>query len=272
MDSNGLKLAVSYWLEGGNPVKQEARQRLEDSSFLELEWLHPESEHPQLRRDGVDLYHMGKQRSGSMEDLRGFQGNEVRVINSPEAVEAANDRLQCSEILESTGIPVPRWDYGSAESVEVSMPVIVKGRYEDCGSGHDHQIVEDELFYEGERLVQSFHEGETVKGYRIPHQRDRPQVFAEYMGQHRKKGGEEVLPSPRIEELVEGVYDAMDLELFEVDVVISEDEYFVVDVNPFVSLRGVADGSKLYSDAVYDRGEEDFEGYQIGKKALGNKI
>lgn len=253
--SNPLEIAVSYWLEEGNQVKQEARERLENSSSVILNWLDPEQQHQDLHHNGVDLYHMSKHREGSTIDVKGFEENGTAVLNPEDAVERANDRLRSARILEAYGVPVPEWEYGHDDEITLESPVIAKSRFESLGGGHDHRTFSDgeEISYDGEKLVQEYHDGDTLKGYRIPHEQDRPQIFAEMMNGHRKKGGEEVTPSRGIRGIVDRVHEAMDLEMFEVDVVLTDQNYHVVDVNPFVGLRGVNSASQLYSDVLVDQ-------------------
>lgn len=262
-----ITVAVSYWPEDGNPVKHAARESLESRGDVELHWLDPRVEHPELQRDGVDMYHMAKQRQGSMEDIRGFEENGTGVINTGEAVEAANDRVRSTEQLEKGGVPVPEWEFGTEGEVDIEPPAIVKDPSERFDTGYDHQIfLDEEISYDGEKLVQRYHDGITVKGYRVPHRRERPGVYAELLDGHRNEGGEEVSPSPRLEGIVEDVHEATGLGMFEVDVILTgEDEYLVCDVNPFVSLRPVADASRLYADAVADSAPRTLQGYGRGE-------
>lgn len=245
-----LSVAVAYWMDKGNPIKQEARKKMENSSLYSLYWLDPKIEHPRLQENGINLFHMSKQRKESMNDLRGFE-QKRSVLNSEKAIKQTNNRLESIKNLQNYGIPVPEWDFGRDYEICLDTPVIAKSPHEGYSSGHSHQLFfDEEVSYDGDRLVQEFLEGPTLKGYRMPHLEDRPKVFAEIMGERRNKEGQEVLPSSEMTEIVEEVHGATDLEMFEVDMILSDEGYNVVDVNPFVSLRGIEDGSRLYLDSL----------------------
>lgn len=236
-------IGISHWADRENPVKRRLLDAL--GEWAEVTLLDPRIEHPDLAARGFDLYHMAGWYPEALRDLRQADRAGVRTINPYYGARATADRLACAQIRRYGGVGAPEFQYGTAEEVTLEPPVVVKPRWELQEGGHEFTILRSgDLEFDGERLVERFvaprrsykiyRVGEAVRGIRE----------AEATG--------EVEATGRMRALTDRVAALFGLSLFEMDVVVHKN-WYVIDVNPVVSLREVRDGTALYEGLIRSR-------------------
>jgi glutathione synthase/RimK-type ligase-like ATP-grasp enzyme len=235
------RVGISYWDTGGNPRKQAVFERLRE--WCELDVLDPEREHPELAAGEYDLYHMAKRRHASLLDLQRAATAGSRVLNAPHAARITSDRVARLSRLESAGVPLPAYQYGRADAIDLEPPVVVKPRFEFGEGAHDFSFVTDgPIAFDGPRLVERYLDYDRAYKLYVLGERCRAvEVTDEWM---------ERPPPPAVTEILASVRSRFDLSVFEIDVIRTDGELSVLDVNPAVSLRGLDDGASLYNELL----------------------
>lgn len=245
-------IALSYPSRGANPLKTDVFSDL--TTWADVRWLDPQIDHPGLVNERIDLYHMARQQPASLRDLGRVCRAGIPTINPYEGVVLLADRFACTRQLAEIGIRVPESQYGRATEIELEPPVIVKSRYE-IGSG-DHEILrfDDDPDFTGQQFVQKY----------VPHTREiklhcASEAVRAVAIDPTHDRCRECAVTPQLRSIAERIRQLTGMELFEVDLV-GDDALFVVDVNPAISLRGVADGKAVYetllSQPLRDRSVE----------------
>lgn len=249
------QVAISYWEEGGNPVKQEAFSRLGEETSVDI--LDPTEPHPEIEDNGYELYHNAKRREGALQDHRTAEEAGIRTVNSADGAHTTIDRLSTLEALEELGIPTPEWDYGTPESISIDMPLVAKPKMELGEDRHDIIFYGMEehgglpfsngsLDYVGERVVEEYVPTERhVKAYLVG-----DEVRAVELDDPLKWSGEEFEPSTELRDIVTRVGEGLGLGILEADVVERNGDRYVVDVNQTANLGGVSDAADLYEQAL----------------------
>jgi len=229
------------------PPPSEMKRRLYERlrSWADLVLLDPDVEHPDLSTWDLDLYHMARWTRPSLRDLRRAQAAGIPTVNSHDGAATTEDRLARSRRIESAGLLVPAFAFGTADEIRLAPPVLVKPRHELQPGGHDFSVVfAGPIDFEGERFVQRF--VVPRRSYKVFQVGDRVRS-TRYL-----PGTESVLetsPSRKVLRLVETAETLFDLRLFELDLVLHKG-LFVIDVNPVVSLDGVHDAVDIYEDLL----------------------
>ncbi|WP_267639719.1 hypothetical protein [Haloarchaeobius amylolyticus] len=258
MQSSRPRIGLSYWRDRGNPRKRRAFESLADHAAVV--WLDPEREHHDLATLGLDLFHAAKRRPASLADLDRAAAAGIETVNPAAAVGQTSDRLARHEALVHAGVPVPRAEFGSAATVSLTPPVLVKTREEGREHSHDHEFVTaGPVRYDGERLVEAY----------VPHTASvKVHVVGEAVRAVRESpaGLASVPLDPGLESIVRRVRHLFGLRVFELDAVRlgagsqvpagtlvtstaeATADWVVVDVNPVVSLAGVPDAVAVYRD------------------------
>ncbi len=256
-----MDIAISYWEEGGNPVKRELVQRLGEKYDVEV--LDPEREHPTIADGEARLYHMAKRREESLRDLERAYRNGVRTLNTPEGAYTAVDRLETLRTLEEAGVPVPDYEYGNIEDVDIDTPVVSKPRTELGEDRHrveffgyishpDIDTIGAEMDFVDKRLVQEYVDGRRhIKAYRLGDRVRAVEIDSTDIGH-----GTEIETDRELERLVHMAGDSIGLSFMEVDLVDGRGEYHAVDVNSTGNLGGVQEAVELYQGLI----EEKLEG------------
>ncbi|WP_435358568.1 hypothetical protein [Haloarchaeobius sp. DFWS5] len=243
---------MTYWRERGNERKRRAFASL--STHADVVWLDPERVHTDVQTMDLDLLHVAKRRPESLATLELAATHGVPTVNPPSAVRLASDRVDRHSVLFAASVPVPKVEYGPATACSLDPPVLVKSRSEGVPGSHDHEFVgTGPLAYTGHQFVESYvPHSESVKVHVLGDESRAVRDEVCRTDGARSDGGSGWTPT-RLDDavagLVERVRDVLDLRVFELDVVRTEaDEWVVVDVNPVVSLAGVPDAVSLYSD------------------------
>lgn len=236
-------IAISHWADRENPTKRRLLDALRE--WAEVTLLDPQTEHPDLAERGFDLYHMAGWYSEALRDLRRADRAGVRTINPYYGARATADRLACGQIRRHGGVRAPEFQYGRAPEITLEPPVIVKPRWELQEGGHEFAIVRSgALSFDGERLVEEF--VAPRRSYKIHRVGEAVRAIKE------AETTREVETTARIRGLTERIVELFGLSLFEMDVVVHKN-WYVIDVNPVVSLHGVEDGAAIYERLIRSR-------------------
>jgi glutathione synthase/RimK-type ligase-like ATP-grasp enzyme len=236
-------IAISHWADRENPTKRRLLDALR--KWAEVTLLDPRTEHPDLATRGFDLYHMAGWYPEALRDLRRADRAGVRTINPFYGARATADRLACGQIRRHGGVRAPGFQYGRAEEVALEPPVIVKPRWELQEGGHEFTIVRSGgLSYDGEHLVEEF--VSPRRSYKIHRVGEAVRAVKE------AETTREVEATARIRGLTDRIAELFGLSLFEMDVVVHKN-WYVIDVNPVVSLEGVEDGAEIYERLIRSR-------------------
>lgn len=241
-DERRPKIGISY-VDDGNPLKHELFKRLR--CWADVVLLNPERRHPELPEMGLDLYHMARWSSEAYADFELAIEAGIATVNSYDGARLMEDRVASSRACADRGIPVAEFEYGTTDEITLEPPVVIKTRHELEEGGHDFRLVySGELAFEGERVVQRYVvPSRSLKLFRIgEHTRTTEELPPD--GRPVERGA-----SRRFVELSDAVAELFDLVLFELDVLVHK-TYYVIDVNPVVSLEAVDDALELYEELI----------------------
>jgi len=126
-------------------------------TWADLRLLDPERDHPDLTEMGLNLFHMARWTPHSLQDLRRAEAGEIPTVNSHHGAAVTADRLAKCRRIETAGIRVPPYEFGSAEEISLGPPVVVKPRDEFVSGGHEFAVVfAGEIDFAGERFVHRY--------------------------------------------------------------------------------------------------------------------
>ncbi|MDS0296232.1 hypothetical protein [Halogeometricum luteum] len=236
-------IGISYAASGGNPVKLRLFERVR--TWADLILLKSEHRHPDLPEMGLDLYHMARWSPSAYADFESARDAGVPTVNSYEGARATEDRLASARACVDAGLPFVDFEYGTAAEITLDPPVLVKARHELDDDGHDfHRVFTGPIEFDGERMVERyvvparsfkvFNVGENVRAT------ERVSEDSEW---------EQVDVAGRFAELAADVAALFDLRLFELDILVHKN-YYIIDINPVVSLDGVEDGVDVYEELL----------------------
>lgn len=250
-------IVISYPIGDDDCELQESRSDFFTgmSEWADVTLINPEREIPdKLENEPVDLYHMAKRRTEGLNNLQYAQEYGVNTINPASGARRVNNRVDTLEMLEDLGIPVPEWDVGKHDNIQMEPPAVVKTRRETEEGKHDIGSLSQEDPYEGRKLVQDFiaHDealklynvGDEVRTVRL--EDDRHDDFVD----PRHSEAEEIETPHYMQQYAEQIRDETGLEIFEVDVL--EEGREVLDVNSVPFLADTEDGMDLYEEAIRD--------------------
>ena len=221
-------------------------------TWADLRLLDPERDHPDLAEMGLDCFHMARWTPQSLRDLQRAEENEIPTVNSHRGASATVDRLATCRLVETAGITVPPYEFGTTEEISLDPPVVVKTRDEFAPGGHDLSVVvAGDIDFPGERFVQRYIAPKmSFKLFRIgEHSRSTRHPPRSGVNRSMRSLARETATTAKFEALLATVADIFDLNLFELDVVVHKSVY-VIDVNPVVSLQGVEDGVEMYDELL----------------------
>jgi hypothetical protein len=155
------------------------------------------------------------------------------------------DRLAKCRRIETAGLHVPRYEFGTAEEISLDPPVVVKTRDEFA------VIVAGDIDFPGERFVQRYIAPRmSFKLFQVgEHNRSTKHPPRSGVDRSMRSLARETATTAKFERLLAAVAGLFDLTLFELDVVVHKIVY-VLDVNPVVSLDGVADAVEIYDELL----------------------
>lgn len=238
-DGQRTKIGITYFRDQGNPLKHELFDRIR--YWADLVLLDPSRRHPDIPEMGLDLYHMARWSSAAYSDFKLAAEAGISTVNSYAGAKTAEDRVASSRACSEHGISVAKFEYGTADEITLEPPVVIKSRHELDDDGHEFRLV-----YSGKL---TFEDKQVVQQYIVPSRSFK--IFR--VGEHTR-ATEEIPPdgqpeersvSRRFVELADAVAELFGLALFELDVLVHK-TYYVIDVNPVVSLDAVSDALEIY--------------------------
>lgn len=155
------KIAISYpsLRSRANPVKRQLFAEI--SEWTDVTLFDPFTEHPDLVSHGFDLYHMARQSTASLADLKRACRGGVRTVNPYAGVDLLSDRLRCLHRLEANGVHVPDCAYGTCEDIDLEPPVMIKPRHEIGEASHRILTVLDgPIEFDEKQLVETYVPGQ----------------------------------------------------------------------------------------------------------------
>jgi len=183
------------------------------------------------------------------------------LLNPFPAVAACRDKAVACSILWRAGLPVPRTHFLGRPEAAIPLladgPLVIKPNTGSKGMGvrvirNPAELADvDPLL--GPFVAQRFHEPEGLdrKLYRIGDEihcvgRRWPATTPE------DKAGVPINVDPQLRRLVVGVGEALGLDLYGVDVVLSGGRHYVVDVSAFPGFKGVPGADQLLAGRILE--------------------
>jgi len=236
-----------------NPTSERKRQVYDRvRTWADLRLLDPDAEHPALTEMGLDCFHMAHWTPQSLRDLQRAEDGGIPTVNSYEGAATAVDRLAKCRRIETAGIRVPPYEFGTAEEISLDPPVVVKPRDEFVSGGHEFSVVfAGEIDFAGERFVQRYIAPRmSFKLFQIgEYSRSTKHPPRSGVDRSMRSLAQETATTAKFAGLLDAVAGLFDLNLFELDVVVHKGVY-VIDVNPVVSLDGVGDAVEIYDELL----------------------
>lgn len=244
---------------GGHPTLPEAFSEVEE--WADVTYLDADEEHEDLDWSRFDMYRMEKRTPEAVEDLRRAAFNGVETVNPVQATETViNRRRRYDELSEY--LPVPEAEFGPVSQTEIGAPAILKKetQWEDGGLEQEVAFEESALERESERMVQEYIDFDTeYKGYWFG-----DEFRLTELPETEEGGRTEVFDGrdyQAVQGIAEQVQEGTGLNIFGVDVIVSDGQYWLVDVNDEGSYSGISDAAELYSDTLYGRAREALPGF-----------
>lgn len=270
---------IADWL---NPNMQQMVQLLSDRGVT-LQLIYPEKQLTDLSQVRVenDLYLL---KSGTEPALS--LGGSLHVLgavtlNPYPVVQMLRNKVIVMRALQAAGVPVPdtfmTCDVADLAPLLEAGPLIIKPYRGTRGRGVVVVRRPEELAAPADDdfvLAQRYHapdgDGQDHKIFRIG---DR--IFGIQrvwpIRTYEDKVGRPFDPSPELRDIAIRCGEAFGIDLYGLDVVMSEGRPYVVDLNKFGSYMGVPDGPRLLADYVYTAAERAMHGahYPAPVKAAG---
>lgn len=260
---------IADWL---NPNMERLVQLLTERGVT-LDLLYPEKQMTDLAQVRVehDLYLL---KSGTEPALS--LGGALHVLgaatlNPYPAVLMMRNKVIVMRALQAVGVPVPQTymttNVQDFAPLLAAGPLIFKPYRGTRGEGvHVLRQPEDlEALPTGELLLaQRFHapDGPDHKLFRIG-----DEVFGIRriwpIRTYEDKLGEPFEPTPELRDIALRCGEAFGIDLYGLDVVMSEGQPYVVDLNKFGSYMGVPDGPRRLADYIYAAGERAMRGERV---------
>lgn len=261
---------IADWL---NPNMQQMVQLLSDRGVT-LQLIYPEKQLTDLSQVRVehDLYLL---KSGT-EPALSF-GGALHVLgavtlNPYPVVQMLRNKVIVMRALQAAGVPVPG-TYMTCDAADLvplleAGPLILKPyrgtrgrgvtvvrRPEELSAPADEELLLAQRYHapDGDRQDHKiFRIGERIFGIR--------RVWP--IRTYEDKVGQPFEPSPELRDIAIRCGEAFGIDLYGLDIVISEGRPYVVDLNKFGSYMGVPDGPRLLADYVYTAAERAARGDQ----------
>jgi glutathione synthase/RimK-type ligase-like ATP-grasp enzyme len=186
----------------------------------------------------------------------------ANILNSWVVSARCRDKITATRILQSAGVPVPD-TYVADHPAELAPlldegPLVVKPSRGSQGRGVHVVWDADELHNtsQGPVFAQRYHEpdGRDRKLYCIG-----GQVYGVKriwpVRSYEDKLGEPFTVTPEIRDIALRCGRAFEMELFGLDIIISQGDPYVVDISSFPGFKGVPDAALRLADYIYAAGE-----------------
>jgi ribosomal protein S6--L-glutamate ligase len=240
--------------------------RLLDEWGVQVELIYPEGRLNDLSklRDEHDLYVLKSGSEIALSVAGALDAMGANLLNSYAVSASCRDKIVATRILQSAGVPVPA-TYLADHPAELAGlldvgPLVVKPYRGSQGRGVHVVWDADELHdvgtSEGPVFAQRYHEpeGRDRKVYCIG-----GQLFGVKriwpVRSYEDKLGEPFTVTPEIRDIALRCGRAFEMELFGLDIIISEGRPYVVDISSFPGFKGVPDAALRLADYIYAAGE-----------------
>lgn len=259
-----------------SPIMPEVVRLLRDWD-VEVDVIHPEEQLTDLDAvvDDCDLYVLKSGSELALSLAGALHAAGAALLNPYPVAVACRDKIATTRILQAAGVPTPK-TYVAGRPSELapllaSGPVIVKPHRGSQGRGV--RVVRDpgdlsSLDVELDTVfAQRHHEpdGRDRKIYCIGQQ-----VFGVKrvwpVRSYSDKIGEPFTVSRELREIALRCGRAFGLELYGLDVIISEGRPYVVDVSSFPGFKGVPDAALRLADYLYEAGKRVAHGAQMADR------
>jgi ribosomal protein S6--L-glutamate ligase len=200
------------------------------------------------------------------------------VLNPWPAAALMGSRIAATRRLAAVGVPVPETHVATAAQQLVHLleggPLVIKPHRGASGRGArvvwDAEELEEAAGGDGPVIAQRYHppDGPHHKIYCIG-----GQLFGVLRRSpahsYREKCGESFSLAPELRELALRCGAAFGVDLFGLDVVVSEGRAYVVDIQSFPGFKGVPDAALRLADYVYSAAQRVLGGERLGGQAGG---
>ncbi|MDY6768676.1 MAG: hypothetical protein SVW02_01055 [Candidatus Nanohaloarchaea archaeon] len=264
------KIAVSCVMEdgraGGHPAVPRAFSEIE--SWANVTYLDAAVEHPDLDWTQFDLYRKEKRTEAAMNDLRRAVDHGIPTVNPLEGTMMVVNRPSRYRELHNH-VPMPYTEYCPVMETSISPPAILKEETQiiDRGGLTQEVVSEDRhLDREDERLVQEYIDFDTeYKGYQFGDEFRLTERFGPTSEDRREVRSGDAYETVR--DISYTVRDVSGLNIFGVDVIMADEQPYLVDVNEEGSYRGVEDAVDLYVQTIWEQARDAVSGSDRPERA-----
>ena len=245
---------------------------------VEVDVLYPEEELTDLGAvDGeCDLYVLKSGSEPALSLAGALHAAGATLLNPYPVAAACRDKIVGTRILQSAGIPTPQTyvtgDPGQLAPLLETGALVVKPHRGSQGRGV--RVIRDPVELDslpiemGVVFAQRHHEsdGRDRKVYCIGEQ-----VFGVKrvwpVSNYRDKVGEPFTVSQELRAIALDCGRAFGLEVYGLDIIVSEDRPYVVDVSSFPGFKGVPDAALRLADYIYAAGQRVMDGHRPADRA-----
>jgi ribosomal protein S6--L-glutamate ligase len=261
-----------------SPIMPEVVQLLEKWG-CEIQIIYPEERVTPLShvRAEHDLYILKSGTEMALSLAGALDAVGARIINPYPVAAAMRDKIVSMRVLEAAGVPVPE-TYITSDSRRLASlldagPLVLKPYRGSQGRGvhviWDADELDDVSNDEGPVFAQRYYkpEGEDHKIYVIGDQMfGVKRVFPAKT--YAEKIGQPFTVTPEFREIALRCGRAFGVELFGFDVIISNGQPYVVDIQGFPGFKGVPDAALRLADYLYAAGQRAIMGEPLVEAAL----
>lgn len=253
-----------------SPIMPEVVQRLSEWD-VKVELIYPEEQLIDLASVRIehDLYILKSGTELALSLAGALHAAGAMILNPPPVAAMIRDKIVATRLLKKAGVPTPD-TYVTAHPEELAPllddgPLILKPYRGSQGRGvhivWDADELDDVPTNQGPVFVQRYYK---------PHGHDRKlycigdQVFGVkrvWPAQtYEEKVGQPFTVTPELREMALRCGRVFGLELYGLDVIISNGHSYVVDINNFPGFKGVPDAALRLADYIYTAGQRVLNG------------
>lgn len=245
--------------------------RLLDSWGAEIEQIHPDEQLAELIEIKVrhDLYVLKAGSELALSLAGALHSAGARILNPYPTAATCRDKVVATRILQSAGVPVPE-TYVAARPERLAAllddgPLVVKPHRGTQGNGV-------RVVWDADQLDEMVPSGGVVfaQRYHRPEGRDRKiyciggQLFCVkriWPAQtYEEKVGEPFALSDELRAIALRCGEAFGIDVFGLDIILSEGKPYVVDISSFPGFKGVPDAALRLADYIYAAAERVLSG------------
>ncbi len=248
-----------------SPVMPEVTDLLREWG-VEVSLIHPEEDLIHLRQVRVehDLYVLKSGTELALSFAGLLDAMDAAIINPYRVTARCRDKIVATRMLQAAGVPVPE-TFLSVHPAQLAPlldtgPLVVKPHRGSKGRGvhvvWDADELHDVATGDGPVFAQRYHEpkGRDRKLYCIG-----GQLFGVKrvwpVRTYQQKLGEPFTVTPELRDIAVRCAAGFGMELFGLDIIESDGQPYVVDINPFPGFKGVPDAALRLADYIYAAGD-----------------